>query len=182
MMDSFEFNKIAGAVLFTVLIGFGVSELAHGLVHVENPETVAYPVPEIAAASTDGGAAAEEAAPVSLPALLAMGSADKGANVFKKCAACHSIEDGGPNKVGPNLHAILGRDIASHEGFAYSATLAEMEGDWTFDSLRHFLHDPKGFASGTKMAFAGVKKDSDLASLLLFLHENGSASVPLPTE
>lgn len=181
MLDSFEINKIVGAVLFTVLIGFGVSELAHGLVHVESPETVAYPVPEIAA-TAEAGAAQEDAAPVSTAALLAMGSAEKGAAVFKKCAACHSIEEGGPDKVGPNLHGVLGHDIAARPGFAYSATLAEMEGSWTFDSLRAFVHSPKDYAKGTKMAFAGLKKDSDLASLLLFLHENGSASMPLPTE
>lgn len=180
--DMFEFNKIAGAVLFTVLIGFGVSELSGILINPGgHSETVAYPVPEIPESGAVAAEAADEPA-VSLATLLASADAANGAKVYKKCAACHTIEDGGANKVGPNLHGILDRDIGSVGGFAYSADLAELEGDWTYDSLNAFLLKPKDFASGTKMAFAGIKKDADRADLIMYLRSEGDADTPLPAE
>jgi cytochrome c len=178
----FEFNKIAGAVLFTVLIGFGVSELSGILIHpASHSDTVAYPVPEIPEDGAVAAVAVDEPA-VSLATLLANADAASGEKSFKKCAACHTIDDGGPNKVGPNLHGILDRDVASAGGFAYSATLNELEGDWTYEALNAFLESPKGFAPGTKMAFAGVRKDTERADLILYMRAQGDADTPLPAE
>lgn len=180
--DMFEFNKIAGAVLFTVLIGFGVSELSGILIHpAGHSDTVAYPVPDIPESGAVAAEAADEPA-VSIGTLLASADAAKGEKVYKKCAACHTIDDGGPNKVGPNLHGILDRDIGSIGGFAYSAALAELEGDWTYESLNAFLLKPKDFAAGTKMAFVGIKKDADRADLILYMRAQGDADTPLPAE
>lgn len=177
-MDSMQFNKIAGAVLLTVLIGFVITEVSHVLVHPHEVEEVAYPVPEIAESGTET-AAAEEKEP-SIAELLVNASADKGEKVFNKCKSCHTIEEGGPNKVGPNLFGVLNNDIASHGDFSYSPALSGLEGEWTFEKLSHFLTDPRGYASGTKMAFAGLKKGDDRADLLLYIRSFGDADAALP--
>lgn len=179
--DMFEFNKIAGAVLFTILIGFGVSELSGVLIHTGgHSDTVAYPVPDIP--ESGAVAVAEDTPAVSLATLLANADITKGEKAFKKCAACHTVDQGGANKVGPNLFGVLDNDIGSHGGFAYSADLAELPGNWTYDALNAFLTKPKDFAPGTKMAFAGIKKDIDRASLILYLRSLGDADAPLPAE
>jgi cytochrome c len=177
-MDSMQFNKIAGAVLLAVLIGFVITELSHILVHPERVETVAFPVPEIESAEPTQEVAAE--AGPSIGVLLASADASKGEGVFKKCSACHSIEQGGDNKVGPNLYGILDNDIAGVGGFNYSATLQEMEGVWTYEALDGFLENPRGWAQGTKMAFAGLKRDGERADLILYLRSIGDADTPLP--
>ncbi len=177
----FEFNKIAGAVLFTILIGFGVSELSGILINTGgHQDAVAYPVPDI----PESGAVAvvEDTPAVSLATLLANADVAKGEKTFKKCTACHSINEGGANKVGPNLFGVLDSDIAGHDGFSYSADLAAIEGNWTYDALDAFLTKPKDFAAGTKMSFAGIKKDTDRASLILYLRSQGDAEAPLPAE
>jgi cytochrome c len=184
-MDSMFFNKIAGAVLLTILIGFVITELSHILVHPTNPDTVAYPVPEMAVAAAAGSdAMAAEEKGIDVAALL--GGADPvaamaaGAKAFKKCAACHTIDDGGKAKIGPNLFGILDRDIASVDGFKYSSAMSSFEGNWTYENLANFLRKPKDFVPKTAMAFAGVKKDSELAGLILFLRASGDADSPLP--
>ncbi|WP_417516358.1 c-type cytochrome [Minwuia sp.] len=177
-MDSMFFNKIAGAVLLVILIGFAITELSHVLVHPHEEDTVAIAVPEIEA--TGETAAAEPEETVSIGALMMEADLVKGEKVFKKCAACHTVEQGGAKKTGPNLFGILNNDIAAVPDFSYSATLAELEGDWTYEALNGFLADPKGYAKGTKMAFAGLKKDGDRADLILYLRSFGDAETPLP--
>lgn len=177
-MDSMQFNKIAGAVLLTVLIGFVITEVSHILVHPNEVEEVAYPVPEIAESGTQTAAVEEEEPTIA--ELLVNASADGGEGVFNKCKACHTIEEGGPNKVGPNLYGVLQNDIASHGDFAYSPVLSGMEGTWTFEALNEFLANPRGYAQGTKMAFAGIKKDSDRADLIMYIRSFGDSDVALP--
>lgn len=176
-MDSMQFNKIAGAVLLTVLIGFVITEVSHILIHPNQTAEVAYPVPEIGDAGS--APAAEEEAP-SLAVLLANADASGGASVFNKCKACHTMEEGGPNKVGPNLFGVLHNDIAADGNFAYSPVLSGMEGEWTFEKLDAFIANPRGYAQGTKMAFAGVKDAEDRADLLLYIRSFGDADAALP--
>jgi cytochrome c len=181
-MDSFEFNKIAGAVLGTALLVFGLSELSKIVYHTETPEKQGYAV-----AVAETGAAAEETAEAteepaeSLGTLLASADATKGQAVFKACAACHDPSKGGANKVGPNLWGIVGRNHGIHEGFSYSEAMAALKDKpWTYEALNEFLISPKTAIPGTKMAYGGLKKDTDRANLLAYLATLSDSPVPFP--
>ena len=180
-MDSFELNKIAGAVLGTLLLMFGISILSEQLFHVPEPSTPGYRI-EVAAVSS-GGEAGEAEVEESIASLLASADAEAGVTVFKKCSACHTAEDGGANKVGPNLWEIVNRPLASVDGFSYSDTMANMGSGgetWSYDALNAFLIRPKDYVSGTKMAFAGLKKPSDRANLIAYLRSLSAAPADLP--
>lgn len=177
-MDSFELNKIAGAVLSALLIIFGTStviELAttpHG--GDGEHEIVGFMLP---APGAEGEAAGDhaEAAPAAfdaakVAALVAEASAEKGEGHFKKCKACHTAEQGGANKVGPALWGVVGRPKGTADGFGgYSAAMQEKGGEWDLEALAAFLHKPKDYLPGTKMNFAGFKKDEQVAELLAYL-------------
>lgn len=181
-MDSFEFNKIAGAVLGTALVVFGLNELSKIIYHPHEPEKQGYAI-EVAEAAGSGEAAAEApAAPAeSLGTLLASADAAKGQTVFKACAACHDGSKGGPNKVGPNLWGIVGRMHGVHEGFAYSDAMAALKDKpWSYEALNEFLTSPKAAVPGTKMAYGGLKKDTDRANLLAYLATLSDSPVPFP--
>jgi len=174
-MNSMTIAKYGGAgcaMLLAYLVLNTVSEDA--LFGPEELEVAAYRI------ETDGagGGGAAAAAP-SLAELLASADLDKGAKVFKKCGACHKAEPG-VNGVGPSLWDVVGRDIASIPDFAYSADLSGMEGNWTWEKLDHFITNPKAFAAGTKMTFAGLKKPEDRADVLAYLNQAGDAPIPLP--
>ena len=111
---------------------------------------------------------------------MAKASADAGKAAFKKCAACHTPGKGGKNGTGPNLWGVVGAKRGVHDGFAYSASLKEKAGDWTFESLANFLHNPKGYISGTKMAFGGIKDNAELADMLAYLRSLADTPAPLP--
>lgn len=179
-MDSFEFNKIAGAFLFSILLLMGVRELTSVLYSPDAANPASYPV-EVAdsgaPAGGEAGAVADEGP--SLAVLLASADAAKGAKVAKKCAACHTFDEGGANKVGPNLHGVIGRAKAQVEGFNYSDTLSGMGGTWDFEMMNAFLEKPSRYAPGTSMSFAGLRKPTDRANLLAYLNSLGS-NVPLP--
>lgn len=179
MASSLEGNKIFAAVLVAGILASGsgvVSRMVYGPHHLEEPAfRIALP---------EGGAGGGEAAPAAeekpLAVLLASADAAAGANVAKKCAACHSFEKGGPNKVGPDLWGVVGRDVGKHEGFSYSPAMAEHGGQWSFDSLNTFIKAPKTAVPGTKMAFAGLPKDTDRANVLAYLRSLADSPVPLP--
>lgn len=184
-MDSYELTKFAGAILFSILALFAINFVMDALIHPRMPERLAYPLPEAeeeapppAAEATESEATAAE----SLAALLAAGDADAGRKVAKKCAACHSVDDGGKNKIGPNLYGILGDQVARTDGFNYSDALSQFGGAWTYETMDGFLANPKEFVRGTKMAFAGLKKPTDRADLILYLRSLGDADMALPAE
>ena len=182
-MDSFKFNQIAMAVLGTVFVLFGVSLISESLFHSEAPETPGY---TIAVAEGSGGETTDtaDAGPAYEPITALLASADVGAGetVAKKCASCHSFEKGGPNKVGPDLYAVVDRPIASHEGFSYSAALTEYGKDktWTYEELNGFLFKPKAHVKGTAMGFAGLPKTADRANIIAWLRTQADTPAPLP--
>lgn len=175
-------NMAVGAFLGTVFVLMSVSIASEGIFHSEAPEKPGFAIiAEETAGEAGAGAAAE--AEVDIKPLLASADASAGEAVFKKCAACHTIEKGGPNKVGPNLWGVVERPIASHEGFAYSAgmkTFAEANKTWTYDHLSYFIEAPKKHVPGTAMGFAGVKKPDERANLIAWLRGQADAPVALP--
>jgi cytochrome c len=181
-MDSFEFNKIAGAVLGTALVVFGLNELSKIIYHAPEPEKPGFAI-EVAEAAGSGEAAAETpAAPAeSLGTLLASADATKGQAVIQACAACHDGSKGGPNKVGPNLWGIVGRMHGVHEGFAYSEAMAALKDKpWSYEALNEFLIKPSAAIPGTKMGYGGLKKDADRANLLAYLATLSDSLMPFP--
>ena len=181
-MDSFELNKIAGAVLGSLVFVMGLGFVSDLVFHSERPDKPGYLI-EVATAAT-GDAAKEEVEEVSLAALLADADVGKGEKVVKKCVACHSFDNGGANKVGPNLWDIVNKPAAGVDGFKYSAALTEYGGDntWSFENLDAFLASPKKTVPKTAMAFAGLKKATDRANVLAYLRSLSDSPAPLPTE
>jgi len=183
-MDTYQLNKIAGALLFSVLIILGLDNLADILYAPHHPEKPGFVV-EVADAGHGTDAKTEPAAKEEVPlaTLLASADVDKGKKLAKKCAACHTMNKGGKNKIGPNLYGILGRKMASSAGFKYSPaikTKAEAVSDWSFEALNEFLTKPKLYIPKTKMAFAGVKKPGGRANLLAYLRSLSDSPVALP--
>jgi cytochrome c len=180
-MDSFELNKIIGAVLGTLLFVMGVGFAAEAI-YAPKEQGPGYALPEPTATDTAAAAAAKAAKPVvPLGTLLASADAKAGADVAKKCQSCHDFTEGGPNKTGPNLYDVVDRPIASHPGYTYDAALtAHAKDTWTFDNLNAFLTSPKTFAPGTKMTFPGVPDDSDRANLLAYLRTLSHSPKDLP--
>ena len=180
-MDSFELNKIIAAVLMVALLIIGISKISNVIFHVEKPETPGYVV-DIAqdvTKSTQSDLEVTEAK-VDIAALMAMGDISTGEKVFKKCAACHSIVKGGKNNIGPALYNVVGRKVGSVSDYKYSKALSGYEKEWTFEELNGYLIKPAKWIKGTKMAFAGLRKEKDRASVIKYLNENSDNPKPLP--
>ena len=179
-MDSFELNKIIGAILLVALLVIGIGKVADLIFHVNKPEKPGYKVElDVEKASTQN-AEEEVVEVVDIAALMSTGSLEHGEKVFKKCAACHSIKSGGGNKIGPALYNVVGRKIGALNDYKYSKALAEYEKNWTFEELNGFLLKPKDWIKGTKMAYAGLRKEKDRASIIKYLNQNSDNPQPLP--
>jgi cytochrome c len=162
-------------VLFAGIVALGSSIVASEAFHSARPEKMGYPIEGVEVES-EGGAEAEK------PIEFYLASADpaNGANVFKKCTACHNAEQGGPNALGPNLWGVLGEPIGQGRGFAFSDALAKVGGTWNWNNLSDWLHSPKNFAPGTKMTFAGISNPQDRADVIAYLNQQSSNPLPLP--
>ena len=179
-MDSFELNKILGAVLSTCLLLLVTSFAAHAIFAPVKPEKPGF---EIAVKEESHGGGSKEAAAPSEPIekLLQTASVEKGAAAAKKCAACHTFEKGGPSRVGPNIYGVLNEPKGSRAGFNYSAALKGKGGTWTYDDLNKFIANPKAYLPGTAMGFAGISKDSERADVIAYLRTLADNPAPLPT-
>jgi cytochrome c len=178
-MDSFELNKILGAILASCLVLLVMNFTANALFA---PTPPAKPGFEIAVKEEAAGG--KEAAPAKsepIEKLLQTASAEKGAAAAKKCQACHTFAKGEKNGVGPNLYGIVGDQKGEGRGFNFSAGMKGKGGTWTDDDLNQFLTNPKGFVPGTAMGFAGIPKDSERADVIVYLHTLADTPVPLPT-
>ena len=178
-MDSFELNKVLGAVLGTLLFVMGSGFVAELLIHGRPAGEAGYALPDMPETASTGGAAPAKEEP--LPILLAGANAEKGANAAKKCAACHVFDKSGANKVGPGLYGIVGHGRAQHAGFNYSAAMKGKGGEWTFEQLNEFIKNPKGAIPGTIMAFAGIASPTERADVLAYLRSLSDSPVALPT-
>lgn len=182
MMDSFELNKLIGAFLAIVFVVFSVSIVSDSIFSTHAPETPGYAI-EVADADTGAGAAPVEAGP-SIAELLQNADAEAGKAAFRPCAACHTPEQGGANRVGPNLWDVINRPIASHEGFSYSSGMREFSQGgsvvWDYDHISEFLKSPRNYVSGTSMAFAGIRNPQQEANLIAYLRTLSDNPAPLP--
>lgn len=184
LMDSFELNKVAGAVLAAGLFMMVVGKIAHGLIEPEPPLKPVFAAVEPSTAGAAGAAApAADAAPEPVGPLLAAADPKKGeADFNKRCSTCHTTVKGGPNKTGPDLWNIVGRARASHEGFTYSSAMQAKGGNWDYETINEFITKPQGFVKGTKMAFAGLPNAKERADIIAFLRTQNDSPPPLPAK
>jgi len=176
-------NKIIVSIIFTVILVLGINKIADVIFYVEKPEKSAYQVESVTTVASTSSSSSVESSTGSnsgdIMALFASVNAADGAKVFKKCAACHSIAEGGANKIGPALWGVLGRKVGSVSDYKYSKAMAAYGKNWSFKEMNGFLIKPKDWIKGTKMSFAGLKSANDRAAVILFMNENTSSPLPL---
>ena len=179
-MDSFEINKIVAAILLVALLIIGLSKVSNVIFFVEKPKVPGYSI-EVEQVSSDVLTASEAKEEiVDIVALMALGDVASGEKIFKKCAACHSIVKGGKNRIGPALYNVVGREVAAISDYKYSKALDAYEKSWSFEELNGYLIKPAKWIKGTKMAFAGLRKEKDRASVIKYLNQNSDSPLPLP--
>ena len=181
-MDSFEINKIIAAILMVALLVIGIGKISEAVFHVEKPKIPGYSVEveQIANSSVSNNEVKVVEKKIDIAALMAMGDVSSGEKIFKKCAACHSIAKGGKNKIGPALYNVVGRQVGGVTDYKYSKALAGYGKAWTFEELNGFLLKPTKWIKGTKMAYAGLRKEEDRASVIKYLNQSSDNPRQLP--
>jgi len=171
-------NKIIVSIVFAVILIFGINKIADVIYYAEKPEKSAYQISEVA--STESTTSSETNSDSgNIFEIFASTSAAEGEKVFKKCAACHSISEGGGNKIGPALWGVLGRKVASVSDYKYSKAIIAYGKSWTFEEMDGFLKKPKDWIKGTKMSFAGLKDPKERAAVILYMNEKTKNPLPL---
>ena len=182
-MDSFEINKIIASILLTALIIIGIGKLADILFYNEKPKVSAYKVEGLEnniSLSETSSESKKIVEVINIKDLLAMGDLAHGEKVFKKCSACHMIAADGKNKIGPNLWGVIGRTAGSITDYKYSKAMKAYAKEWSFEEMNSYLIKPQAYIKGTKMAFAGLRKEKDRASVILYMNSKSSNPKALP--
>lgn len=182
-MKNLEGNKIAAAILVAGLIALASGKIADFLYNSGGEEAEAKRGFKVEVAEDSGasaGAAPKEDEKIDIPALMAAANADNGANIFKKCGACHNADKGGANKVGPNLYGVLGSPKGHHADYAYSDAMKAKGGSWGYEEIFAFLKKPGAYVTGTKMTFAGLGKPSEIADVVAYLRKQNDNPPALP--
>ena len=174
-------NKIIVSIIFAAVLVFGINKITDAIYYVEKPEKSAYQVDSViaVASTTSEKKSSSDLGSENIMALFASTSSADGAKIFKKCAACHSIAQGGGNKIGPALWSVLGRKAGSASDYKYSKGMVAYAKAWTFKEMNGFLLKPKDWVKGTKMSFAGLKNPKERAAIILYMNENTDNPLPL---
>ena len=173
-------NKIIVSIVFAVILVLGINKIADIIFYVEKPEKAAYQVAMTTATSSAvNEKSSKDKNTENIMALFASTSAADGAKIFKKCTACHTIVQGGKNKIGPALWGVLNRKAGLVSGYKYSKAMVSHGKTWTIDEMNSFLIKPKDWIKGTKMSFAGLKNAKDRAAVILYMNENTNNPLPL---
>jgi len=172
-------NKIIVSIVFAVILVLGINKITDLIYYVEKPEKSAYQVTTVTTESTSTETSSSSSESGNIMSLFASTNSTEGAKVFSKCAACHSIAQGGGNKIGPSLWGVLGRKVGSLPDYKYSKAMTAYGKSWSFEEMNGFLIKPKEWIKGTKMAFAGLKNEKDRAAIILYMNENTNNPLPL---
>ena len=172
-------NKILVSVVFAIILVLGINKITDVVYNVKKPKISAYQVNVTTVASIETQKNSESSQAGDIMALFASTSVADGAKTFKKCAACHTITQGGANKIGPALWGVLGRQAGSISDYKYSKAMATHGKVWSFEEMNSFLIKPKDWIKGTKMSFAGLKNEKDRAAVILYMNENTDNPLPL---
>jgi len=174
-------NKIIVSIVLVVILVLGINKITDAIFYVEKPEKSAYQIASITTvtSTTSDEESSANSESGNIMALFASTNAAEGAKIFKKCAACHSITEGGANKIGPALWGVLGRTAGSVPGYKYSKAMTAHSKNWSFEEMNGFLTKPKNWIKGTKMSFAGLKKAEDRAAVILYMNENTNSPLQL---
>ena len=174
-------NKIIVSIVLALVLFVGINKITDTIYYVEKPEKSAYQVDGVStsASTTSSATSLDNSESTDIMALFASTNASDGAKIFKKCAACHSIAQGGANKIGPALWGVLGRNAGGISDYKYSKAMAAYGKAWSFEEMNGFLIKPKDWIKGTKMSFAGLKNPKERAAVILYMNENSDSPLPL---